>query len=208
MNVFGRILIVGFIGLLGFSSKAIAQGAPALNLTLDAAIQRALERNLNIAVERINPQVVDLTLVEQQAVYRPTVGFNVDNRSQTYPASTQLGGGDVTETDTRTFDVSLGQPVPWGGGNLDVGLNSLRYETTNFFTSFNPSFRSVVDATYTQSLLQNFRIDPNRAQIQVARINRTSPTLISAGPLRTPSLGSPSDARDQKEVDPETWTAA
>ena len=43
------------------------------DLTLDDAIRRALERNLDIAVQRITPQVFDLTLAEQLAFYRPTV---------------------------------------------------------------------------------------------------------------------------------------
>lgn len=142
------------------------------DLTLDEAIQRALDRNLDIAVERINPQVYDLTLAERQAFYRPTLGFNVDTSSRTNPSATQLDGGAVTETDTSNFDVSLDQPVKWGGGSLSVGFNNNRQETTNAFSSFNPSFRSVFVSQYSQPLLRGFRTDTNRTQIQVTRINR------------------------------------
>lgn len=191
----GRIVVLGLIVLLGCRSIAVAQdsggtfsawdrgGGPTwlrqaaqsprpFDLTLDDAIERALERNLDIAVERINPQLLDLTFAETQSFYRPTASFNMDNRSQTSPASTQLDGGDVTETNTRTFDFSLGQPVQWGGGNLNLGWNNNRNETTNFFSSFNPSFRSVFNASYTQPLLRGFRIDNTRQQLQVTRINR------------------------------------
>jgi len=142
------------------------------DLTLDDAIQRALERNLDIAVERINPQVFDLTLAQQEAFYRPTIGFNVDSASRTNPSSTQLDGGDVTETDTSNFDVSLNQPVKWGGGALSVGFNNNLQETTNVFSSFNPSYRSGFVSQYSQPLMRGFRVDNNRTQIQVTRINR------------------------------------
>lgn len=142
------------------------------DLTLDDAIQRALNRNLDIAVERINPQVFDLTLAQQEAFYRPTFGFNVDSTSRTNPSSTQLDGGRITETDTSNFDVNLNQPVKWGGGALDVGFDNNRQSTTNFFSSFNPGYRSVFTSRYTQPLLRGFRVDNNRTQIQVTRINR------------------------------------
>ena len=142
------------------------------DLTLDDAIQRALDRNLDIAVERINPQVQDLTLAERQASYRPTLGFNTDYASRTNPSASQLDGGLITETDTSNFDVSIDWPVKWGGGNLSAGFDNNRQETNNAFSSFNPSFRSVFVSQYSQPLLRGFRTDSNRTQIQVTRINR------------------------------------
>ena len=141
-------------------------------LTLDEAIQRALDRNLDIAVERINPQVLDLALAEREAFYRPTFGFNVDTSSRTNPSATQLDGGVVTETDTSNFDLSLNQPVKFGGGTLSVGFDNNRQASNNAFASFNPSFRSIFVSQYSQPLLRGFRVDNNRTQIQVTQINR------------------------------------
>ena len=142
------------------------------DLTLDDAIQRALDRNLDIAVERINPQVQDLTLAERRAAYRPILGFNTDLSSRTNPSATQLDGGVITETDTSNLDVSLDWPVKWGGGNLNVGFDNNRQESNNAFSSFNPSFRSVFVSQYSQPLLRGFRTDTNRTQIEVSLINR------------------------------------
>ena len=151
-------------------------GQPAeqrrFELTLDDAIQRALDRNLDIAVERINPQVFDLTLAEREAFYRPTLGFNVDAASRTNPSATQLDGGVITETDTSNLDMSLSQPIKWSGGTLSVGFDNNRQSSNNAFSSFNPSFRSVFVSQYSQPLLRGFRVDNNRTQIQVTRINR------------------------------------
>src|SRR5687768_6325183 len=43
-----------------------------VDLTLQDATTRALERNLELAVERLNPQTFDLNIARLQASYRPT----------------------------------------------------------------------------------------------------------------------------------------
>ena len=145
---------------------------PRVDLTLDEAVARALERNLDLAVQRLNPQVFDLNLAQQLAAYRPTFDTNFQNNSRTNPSQTQLDGGLSVVSDTVTLNSGVSQEVGWGGGRYQVNFNNNRSESTNFFTSFNPSYRSSVQASYTQPLLRGFRIDPIRQGIQVTRINR------------------------------------
>ncbi len=73
-----------------------------VELTLDSATERALERNLDIAVERLNPQTYDFSLAALDANYRPTLTSNFSMRSQTAFARSQTAGGDVLVTDTLT----------------------------------------------------------------------------------------------------------
>ena len=143
-----------------------------IELTLNDAIERALNQNLDIAIERLRPQLHDLTFAQQSAVYRPTLSVNLNSSSRTTPSSTQLDGGQSVNTDTSVFDSSLDQRVKWGGGNLSLSWNNNRTDTTNFFSSFNPSYRSDFSASYTQPLLRGLRIDNNRQQLKVTKINR------------------------------------
>ena len=145
---------------------------PRIDLTLDEAVARALERNLDLAVQRLNPQVFDLNLAQQLAAYRPTFDTNFQNNSRTNPSSTQLDGGESVVSDTVILNSGVSQEVGWGGGRYQVNFNNNRSASTNFFTSFNPSYRSSVQASYTQPLLRGFRIDPIRQGIRVTRINR------------------------------------
>lgn len=145
---------------------------PRVDLTLEDAIARALERNLDLVVQRLNPLVFDLSLAQQLAFYRPTVNANISNSSRTNPASTQLDGGLAVVSDTATLNGGLDQAVQWGGGNYTVNWSNNRSSSTNAFTSFNPSYRSSVQASYTQPLLRGFKIDTTRQQIRVTRINR------------------------------------
>lgn len=145
---------------------------PRVDLTLEDAIARALERNLDLVVQRLNPMVFDLSLAQQLAFYRPTVNANVSNSSRTNPSSTQLDGGEAVVSDTATVNGGLDQAVQRGGGNYTVNWNNNRSASTNAFSSFNPSYRATVQASYTQPLLRGFKIDTTRQQIQVTRINR------------------------------------
>ena len=77
---------------------------PHIDLTLGEAIARALERNLDLAVQRLNPQVFDLNLAQQLSAYRPSVNSSVSNSSRTNPASTQLDGGNSVISDVAIFN--------------------------------------------------------------------------------------------------------
>ncbi len=145
---------------------------PQVNLTLDDAVARALERNLDLAVQRLSPQVFDLTLAQQRSAYLPTLNSNLSSSSRTNPSSTQLDGGESIVSDTAVYNGGMSQAVEWGGGNYTLNFNNNRSASTNFFSSFNPSYRSSFQASYTQPLLRGFKIDPTRQQIQVTRINR------------------------------------
>ncbi len=149
-----------------------AQASNQVELSLDEAIARALERNLDIAVERLNPQVLDLSLAQVYGFYRPTFTTSFSNTSRTNPSQTQLDGGQRVVSDTATVNSSLNQAVPWGGGSFQVSWNNTRTESSNAFLTFNPSFRSNFQASYTQPLLRGFAIDSTRQQLQVTRLNR------------------------------------
>ena len=167
-------------GLVDLATQAAARLAviqtpgsgPRRDLTLEDAIARALERNLDIAVERLNPQVVDLTLAQALSAYRPTFDTTFSNNSRTTPSQTQLDGGQTTVSDTVVFNSGISQAVQWGGGSYQVNFNNNRSSSTSFFNSFNPGYRSTFQLSYTQPLLRGFKIDSTRQQIQVTRINR------------------------------------
>ena len=68
------------------AQAAAGQGdRPVVALTLDDAIKLALDRNLDISVQRLNPQTFDFSLASLRAVYRPTLTSNVSQQSQTQP---------------------------------------------------------------------------------------------------------------------------
>ena len=166
-----------FGGAVNLTAQARPPGA-RFDLTLDDAIERALERNLDIAVQRIDPQVQDLTIASAYSAFLPTLTSNFNTRSSTSPQTSQLdGSGQVSNrapiiTDTGSWDVGIGQQVRWGGGNYTMSWNNSRTDSTNVFANFNPSYRANFAAQYTQPLLRGFNTDPQRRQLIVSELNR------------------------------------
>src|SRR5262245_34174657 len=157
-----------------------------VELTLDTATQRALERNLDIAVERLNPQTYDFSLAALDATYKPTLTSNFSTRSQTAFARSQTAGGDVLVTDTITNNYGLTQNMRWGGGSFAVAFNNNRQAQSDAFAIRNPALNTSLTAVYAQPLLRNFRIDGTRAQLKVTQINQQiSETSLRATITRT-----------------------
>jgi len=149
-----------------------ASGAPTMPLTLDAAVKMALDRNLDIAVQRLTPQVYDFEVDSLKAVYRPTISSLIGDLHQTAAPITLLTGGSLVTTHTDTVNGQLSQNVPWGGGNVNVAWNNNRVFSNSFFNNFNPGFNTTLNAQYTQPLMRGFHADAARQQLAVSRVNR------------------------------------
>jgi len=145
---------------------------PSVELSLDEATARALERNLDIAVERLNPQLQEYNLARLRGTYRPTVTSVVGHRAVVQPPTNQLNGGIIVQNDNSTYNAGIVQALPWGGGDFTFQFNNLKQVTNNAFSNFNPSYTANFASTFTQPLLRGFRIDGVRQQLQVTAINR------------------------------------
>ena len=187
----GRILAVGLLVLLvtargaaqapTFDLARLSAGGPPLqahrvfDLTVDDAIERALDRNLDIAVERLNPQLQDLSIAEANAAFAPNLNSNFDLGRSVTPSRSQLDGRLSqlpVNTETGAAGVGIEQATRWHGGRYTLNWDNGRTETNNVFFSYNPSFRSFVALGYTQPLLRGRRIDAPRRQLLVSQLNR------------------------------------
>jgi outer membrane protein TolC len=177
------------------SNEAEAQTRPTVpppragvrvELTLDAAVARALDRNLDLAVERLNPQTFDFSLAALDATYRPNFVSAFGVRSQTAFTRSQTAGGDILTTGTLTGNNGVTQNVKWGGGSFAVAFNNNRQEQSDLFATRNPVLNTSLTAAYSQPLLRNFRTDATRTQLQITRINQEiSETELRATVVRT-----------------------
>ena len=162
----------------GVAWQATPAGRPArrFDLTLDDAVQRALERNLDIAVQRIDPLVQDMRIAAANAAFLPFASSGLIFDQTTAPNRFVFDGGGLAGqsivTDLGVHDVAIGQQMKWGGGRYDVAWDSTRWESTNIFSTFNPSFGANMTLQYTQPLLRGLRTDSRRTQLVVSRINR------------------------------------
>jgi outer membrane protein len=134
-------------------------------LSVDDAVRLAVEQNLGIRIERLNPQIQDVTIAQTRATWAPTLTSNLANTSTDSAATSVFAGGQNKVTDSR-FETSFGvrQVLPTGG-DYTLNWNSTRSTSSNFFNTFDPQLRSNVAFDFTQPLLRNFKIDNVRQQL-------------------------------------------
>jgi outer membrane protein TolC len=156
-----------------------------VELTLDEATARALERNLDIAVERLNPQTFDLNIARIRAAYRPTATSTIGQLSRVQPPTSTLNGGSVVDNTTTTYNSGLQQLVPWGGGAFAFQFNNNKQVTSNNLVNYNPAFNNNFALTLTQPLLRGFLIDTNRQQLIVTALNRDASEIQLRGTIST-----------------------
>lgn len=160
--------------LAALTTRASAEDATR-PITLDEAVQLALDRNLDITVQRITPRTYDLSLASLDAAFRPVVTSQVGTQSTVNPSTSTLAGASAASgitTSFSTFNAGLTQNLRWGGGAFTATLNNNRQTTTNQTTLFNPAYNTNYSFQITQPLLRGFAIDATRQQIAVTRVNQ------------------------------------
>jgi outer membrane protein TolC len=169
------LTLMAAIGLAG------AEEPRKRSMSLVDCVQEALQHNLEIQIERYNPEISLYNLNGSYAGWDPT--FNISGQHQ-YSLS---GGGldpvtklpsPSSETDQNSFDSGIVGLAPWGltydlFGNISEQFGTISPNIlTNPATSFDNT-RGAVGIRMTQPLLKNFWIDSTRLEIAISK-NRVS----------------------------------
>lgn len=143
-------------------------------LSIEDAVKMALENNLGIKAERMNPEIAAYALEQVQGAYAPSLLSSFSQGSAATPPNDFLSTGvSVVTNGNLQTGVGLQQNVRFGGGSYQVTWNGSRGTTDQPRPVFSPSLGSNMTALYNQPLLRNFRIDATRQQLQEARNNAT-----------------------------------
>jgi outer membrane protein TolC len=155
----------------GGQPAPVAKG-PTTSLSADEAVRRALERNLDIQVQRLEPQLLDLQVASLWANYKPTMTSSLFTQNATSLPTSQLQalGGSTINDESLQWNGGMTQNFRWGGGALGLNFNNTRLETSNTAATRNPAYTSNLQALYTQPLLRNFRIDPTRSNLLINQL--------------------------------------
>jgi len=147
---------------------------PRVDLSIEEAVARARDRNIDIGVARITPRLTDFTIAGLEANYRPNVTSTVANRSNTQAVTNQTQGatGNSLHTGTVSWQGGFAQNMKWHGGSWNAGWTNSRIDSSNLFAVRNPTYNSGITANLTQPLLRGWRIDSTRAALQTNVISQ------------------------------------
>jgi len=165
-----------------------------LVLSLQDAVQLALQNNLDITVQRYVTYQADaqvlaakagpgfVTTTGQLVSFDPVISSTVEWLRSSTPINNPFTSGAGTSglvalnTEETVGNVSYGQAFPTGS-SFSVSLDNTRTSQSPTANFFNPSVNSQLTVGFSQNLLQGFGYAFNLQNLRVARINRRESDL-------------------------------
>jgi outer membrane protein len=163
--------VAGIVASQG-GQAALTTPSQTVELTQDDAVARALKMNIDLSVERLNPQLQDLALKGAYAAYVPNLTGTIGQRSQTQRPGSTIGGGAIVNTKTWTYNFNASQAIRWTGATANIGWTNGRINTDNNLSTLNPRYDSGLNLSVSQPLWRNRAIDANRQSVITTEINR------------------------------------
>jgi outer membrane protein len=123
-----------------------------VRLTVDDAVKMALDQNVDLAADRLDPQIGDTRVAAAAGAFRPSL--------------------IATRTDVVTSSVGIGQRLPRFGTTYNIAWTTAHTDSDNFLNSYNPLLQSGLALGVSQPLFRDFLADSARTQLTIARTNR------------------------------------
>jgi len=168
-----------------------------LELSLQDAVELALENSMDIAVQRYYPWIADASILKAKAggsgystpggnyasstaflpsfSYDPTVTSIIFLDDRTTPVNNPFISGTVSLAALQTHTTQFNEQFSRGfetGTNLTVSWNNTRSSSTSTANFFNPAVQSALSVGFSQALLNGFGIAVNTRNIRIAKNNR------------------------------------
>ena len=178
----GRTTLIVLLAL-GLAASAQAQtaspergqrqnGTPStLRLTVDEAVKMALDHNVDLAADRLDPQISDTRVAAANGAFRPTINTGINSNNQLLPPSNFLTPV-AQENDVVSSNAGLSQKLPWFGTSYSVGWTTTHTNSNSILNSYNPLLQSGLALSVSQPLIRDLFMDVNRLQLKTSRTNR------------------------------------
>jgi outer membrane protein len=148
---------------------------PTVPITIDDAVKFALERNLDLAVLRLTPELQDIAVATARTVYQPQLSSTIQRSSATTTPTSQLqvgASGGAVVSNNLAYNAAVNQQLPWWGSSFLAQFQNARTDSTSNNVTLNPQYQSTWTAQFTQPLLRDRKIDLARRTISITQINR------------------------------------
>ena len=161
---------------------------PRVDLSIEEAVARAREKNIDIGVARITPRLTDFTIAGLEANYRLNLTSSGNSSRVETPATNATQGvavGSNQLTQTTAWNGGIAQNLYRGGGNYSVNWTNSRRAQPSANAFRNPTFNSFVSVAVTQPVLRGFKIDATRAALRTNRISQQNDEITLQSTIQT-----------------------
>lgn len=160
-----------FLLLAASGASAQTQTPGVIRLTVDDAVKMALDHNVDLNADRIDPQISDTQVASASALFRPTFNTGLNRNNQIAPPASFLVPAP-TQTDAVTSSAGLSQRLPWYGTSYNVAWNAVHTNSNSFLSSYDPLVQSGFTLGISQPLVRDLSVDAARQNLISSRINR------------------------------------
>jgi outer membrane protein len=159
-----------------------------IQLSLQDAIELALENNLDIAIQRYNPWIAETNILKAKGgadfslgnipsvTFDPLVTANTTISNDFIPVNNPFLTGSglglsaiAAHQTTMNFGYSQGFAT---GTNFSLTFDNTRQSSNSSANTFNPSIQSTLSVSFTQQLLNGFGILVNTRSIRISKLNK------------------------------------
>ena len=140
------------------------------SITIRECVDRALQNNFDIKIQRVNPTIDSWGVIFQQGIYDPKLSGSISYSDNTFPTGA-VRSATSAEATTLSEQLSLSGNFV-SGATYDLSASPTR--TKGFLTTNTVGFVYAGSTTLavTQPLLKNFGFGANTAFIRMARKQR------------------------------------
>jgi len=192
--LWSAIFFISLLALLSVPSRTSAENLSSLGsfyaagetaLSLKECVRMALENNLDIRVERHNPQIGEKEVIKEKAEFDPVASVRVSNQKSVTSGTSLLSGAgtikalerlpgweDTLELEGLDFSAGISKKL-FTGGEYALELTNNRYKSNSVFQFYDTTYRSDFVLSVNQPLLKGFGRDVNRSKITVASNNQS-----------------------------------
>jgi outer membrane protein TolC len=142
-------------------------------LTLDDAVRRALDRNPDLSVARLETEAGAVRVAQSRGAFTPLFSTVAGRSSSTAPPTSLLTGERGLETGDWFSSTGVRQRLPWMSGTWSVSWDTLRTTTNSPFSSFDSTVQAGLQVAFSQPLLKDRAVDAARFQVDQASRGRT-----------------------------------
>lgn len=144
------------------------QEEKALSFSLEDCIIKAMENNLGLAVNVLNPELADISVSLAKEKFMPRLSFGYDKRSNNEASYSWIDAAEQVSSDRTDYSAQISQLIPTGG-SLSVSLTGYTTDTNQKFMTINPRYGNTLRFNFTQPLLKDFGFEISRRDIIISK---------------------------------------
>jgi outer membrane protein TolC len=170
-RLFAPVLLTLSFAAVRLPAQPQASAGAGEPLTVEQAIQMALEKNFSIKSSGFEASIAAAGLSEALGKFDPSINVRFDHQENQDPLLTfdPSGQRDTTRDKSDSTTVSLDGLLPWG---MTYSLGATSVNARGRYNNYADNFDSFAGVSGRQPLLRDFGFGATLASVRIARTNR------------------------------------